>query len=94
MIVIYGGSDDLIEIEGDIDAEFYCHAEDEEDPVYLAFSDGTLISASKPTGAAWQLLVVFEGESEISIRADETTSNKITLDGPIKWAILGSELAN
>jgi hypothetical protein len=36
---VYGSGDDLIILEGDINAEFYA----EEETHYLAFSDGTLL---------------------------------------------------
>lgn len=42
MIKIYGASDDLIEIEGDITEEFNVYIEEDES-VILAVSDGTLL---------------------------------------------------
>lgn len=94
MIVIYGESDDLITIEGDVDAEFYCYGTEEE-PAYLAFSDGTLIKGIQ-SDDYWELSVISEGVNSLEIEAaiPGESSTKITLDGPIKWAILGSELAN
>lgn len=96
MITIYGASDDLIEIEGDLEQEFYCYGADEEEGMYLAFSDGTLLSVHYSNLGIWRLQLVVEGLSDFS-KVEGTDndfhSDKITLDGPITWAILGSELA-
>ena len=96
MITIYGSSDDLIELEGAVEAEFYCYTPDEEEPVYLAFSDGTLLSVCYSSLGIWRFQCVVEGLSDFSKvegTDDDLHSDKITLDGPITWAILGSELA-
>ena len=96
MITIYGSSDDLIELEGAVEAEFYCYAADEEEPTYLAFSDGTLISAHYGDLGIWRFSLVVEGLASFKKEEgvdDDFHSDKITLDGPITWAILGSELA-
>jgi hypothetical protein len=42
MIRVYGSSDDLIEIEGDIRAEFCIDSGDDDDH-FVAFADGTLL---------------------------------------------------
>lgn len=52
MILVYGSSDDLIEIDGDWQEEFNVY----EFPVFLALSDGTL------------LRVDFDGEWDIWIK--------------------------
>ncbi len=40
-VTVYGASDDLVEIEGDIRDELYAS---DNNPAHLAFSDGTVLS--------------------------------------------------
>ena len=94
MTKIYGSSDDLIEVEGDIDNEFYCYAAEE--PTYLALSDGTLLSVLYDDDGIWRFHLIVEGLADFSKTEgldDEIHSDIITLDGPIRWAILGDEIA-
>lgn len=44
MTKIYGASDDLIEIDGDVSEEFNAYSSDEDAEWRLALSDGTLLS--------------------------------------------------
>ena len=63
---VYGCSDDLIEVEGDVCGETspaYSSGDDEK-PALLIFSDGTILSVvyGKPTnGAIWSVNLVRQG---------------------------------
>lgn len=97
-IVVYGSSDDIISIDGDFEEEFYCyHAEeDETDPTYLAFSDGTLLTVHYDTTGIWRFGLVKEGTSDFTKEEgmdDSFHSDRITLDGDITWVILGTDVA-
>jgi hypothetical protein len=48
---IYGCSDDLVVLEGDITDEICCCDKD----VYLAFTDGTMMSVKYSDGGIWKI---------------------------------------
>jgi len=57
---VYGASDDLVELEGDLNGEVSCYQGD----VLVAFSDGTVlrIQYGKPSLAGvWQIIVLNQG---------------------------------
>lgn len=62
---VYGASDDLIEIEGDFREEDGCYAclDDEHDPHYLIFSDGTILTIiyGKDIGGIWEIKLISKG---------------------------------
>jgi hypothetical protein len=95
-IKIYGASDDIIEVEGDIEEEFYVHAGDEDEPAFLAFSDGTLLSVHYGHEGIWRLGLVKEGTAEFSKEEgtdSEDYSDIVTLDGHITWVALATDVA-
>lgn len=54
---IYGASDDLVEIEGDMEDEIPCYEQD----VEILVNDGTRLRAHYGTGGMWRLSVVQTG---------------------------------
>jgi len=99
MLTIYGSSDDLIEIEGDVKEEFgHYWAGNQEGPdyhLYLAVSDGTLLRIRYDEDGVWRFTLVSAGASTIS--KDEGTpdsgTDRVHLNGvPIKWVLLGTEV--
>lgn len=68
---IYGASDDLVELEGDISEEFDCL----NSKARLTFSDGTIleIQYGKQIGSIWAIQVAKEGShfSHLEICTDE-----------------------
>ena len=99
--MVYGASDDLIEIEGDISEEF-CHPSMSDDGAkwWLGFSDGTVLAVHYD--GQWRFPIVAKGSAAVS--RDETTeeegnrpdgkpaySDVVTLDGDVRWALLGSD---
>ncbi len=89
-ITIYGASDDLIEIEGDVRKEFSHSSED----AYLGCSDGTLLRVAYTEDGTWRITPVHLGSSKyekkeaVSADSDEY-SDRVTLTGEIKWVVLG-----
>lgn len=70
---IYGASDDLIEIEGDVTGEVGTNTD--VGPVLLSCSDGTLLAVKygKPTGTAvWQVQLLYAGPLFLHIDEDES----------------------
>lgn len=62
MITVYGASDDLIEVEGDISEEFTYQSTGSEGD-YLAFSDGTIlrIVATDECDGMWRITPIVTG---------------------------------
>lgn len=93
MLKVYGASDDLIEIEGDIREEFY--AVSGEKPTLLAFSDGTLLQVQYGGGgqAFWRITPLVYGAAKYqkteATDEDVNYSDIVTLEGDIKWIVCG-----
>jgi hypothetical protein len=95
-LTIYGASDDLIEIEGDIDGEFYAIYGSDND-TYLAFSDGSLLSISYTSDGLWKISILSIGEAttykiDLATDIDENYSDRVTLYGDFEWIVQGTDL--
>jgi hypothetical protein len=89
MIKVYGASDDLVEVEGDIEEEF---SYDGEKPGYLGFSDGTVLRISYD--GVWHINLAIKGSSAFThtpAEGEDTDnySDVVTLDGAMKWVVFG-----
>lgn len=93
-ITIYGASDDLIEIDGDINEEFNVLGKEKS---ILAFSNGTVLRMEYGDDGTWQirpLVVTEEFEFHPAVSADDDNySDTVVMRGDIKWVVLGSEIA-
>ena len=92
-IIVFGASDDLIEIDGDISEEFqYLNNYDGD---LLAFSDGTLLRIAYTRGI-WRITPVLYGTAELVIlqcaeNDDENYSDTAYLEGVVNWVVHGVE---
>lgn len=90
-LLIRGHSDDVLCVEGDLTDEFYPGNK----PGYLAFSDGTLLSVQY-TGGFWRVNRLQEGAAAFTkVEAtdpDDEYSDRVTLEGDIKWVVFGERL--
>jgi hypothetical protein len=93
---IYGTSDDLIEVEGDVDGEVGCYGaqEPESDGVLLVCSDGTVMAVKYGKGGMgiWGITLITAGELFIGIDVctDEDAnpySDVATFSDGMKWVI-------
>lgn len=101
-VTVYGASDDLIELDGDISDEFQ-YVEDE--PNFVAFSDGTLLEVTYTQTGRWKLSTLTQGAETVVAtlpasgddgkRADGTPaySDVVTLDGVFQWAVVSHQRA-
>jgi hypothetical protein len=95
-ITVYGASDDLIEVEGDISEEFNytginSRPEDDEGDL-LAFSDGTVLRIKfDHVRGGWRITPVVRGASnpviEQAAEDEEDATDKATLDAA--WVVHG-----
>lgn len=96
-ITIYGASDDLIEIEGDVEEEFNWYPTKTDEDGFLAVSDGTLLRVRYDEDGIWRFtplvygLAYFEKEEG---NVEHDTPDKVTLSGyEIKWIVFGEQKA-
>ena len=95
--IIYGASDDLIEIEGDdIREEFNVYL-DRDEAIFIAFSDGTVLRATYDKDGIWRLHRLVGGALKFKKQEGDVIKNtmdKITLSGTkIDWVVLGKQIA-
>lgn len=92
MIKVYGCSDDLVEIEGDIEDEIGCYDRD----VRIDFRDGTkiLVGYGKPGLGVWRIEVERQGTAphKLTVCEDEDAeiySDIFEIEAPILgWVVL------
>ena len=94
-VIVYGASDDLIEIEGDISEEI---SPNDESPAKLAFSDGTVLSVVYDADGCWRVTRVVAGTATMEkVEAEgpdsKNYSDRVTLTGDIKWVVAGNLMA-
>lgn len=93
-VMIYGASDDLIEIEGSLIEEFNYYGEGK---TILAFSDGTVLSVLYDDDGIWKIRRVAVGKAEYSNKEvvnpdSDEYSDKVTLKGGnIHWVVFGTK---
>jgi len=90
-VTVYGASDDLIEIEGDIRDEI---SADSDMPCKLAFSDGTVLNVVYDEDGCWRVTRIAAGTAamqKIEAEGSDTDnySDRVTLNGDIKWVVAG-----
>ena len=93
-ITIYGASDDLIEIEGDLREEFTFQNEDDGDVV--TFGDGTALRVTYTADGFWRIAAIFKGDAEVvkveATDVDDDYSDRVTLTGDLQWVATGNML--
>jgi hypothetical protein len=98
-IVIYGASDDLIEVESTSfrDEEFNVFLNQAHESVILAISDGTLLRVRYDEDGIWRFTTLVVGSANVTVEQgfdDRKHSDKVTLTGDdLRWVVLGSEIA-
>lgn len=92
-VTIYGYSDDLIEVEGDIEDEFSYKDDDKGD--VLSFSNGTVLRIEYSSDGLWKIVALAGAEhvtveySAIDAESSEY-SDRVMVDGDISWVTHGS----
>jgi hypothetical protein len=93
-LTLTGASDDLIEVDGDFDAEFTAPAGG---PALMAFSDGTVLRIEYTHGV-WRIRPVTTGRGAVIVEQapeddEDNYSDKAKLAGPIEWVVLGLHMS-
>jgi hypothetical protein len=91
---VFGAGEDLIEVRGDLIAEFNPQSSD---PNYLGFSDGTVIQVVYDTDdAVWRIVPVTQGTADLVITHPENPEEDYTdyaiLTGDLSWVLYGIDL--
>lgn len=89
-VTIYGVSDDLIEIEGDLNEEIDPLNEDE--GVLLAFGDGTILEVRYDDAGVWRVTQRIAGSAtfdkdENPADDEDRYSDRVTLTGDLRWVV-------
>lgn len=99
-VEIYGRSDDLIEVDGDIREEFgYHYREEHIESKFLAFSDGTVVRVryGQPGTYGWELHVMTIGTGssvnhQPATNHDDNYSDVVNIEGvDIRWVVVGEQ---
>ena len=93
-VKVYGCSDDIISVDGAICDEFAYNDE----PVFLAFSEGTVLVIEYGDSGLWRVTRVHEGDAVIEKFEATDPSSKaytdvVTLRGKIEWVVVGKMAA-
>ena len=96
-LTIYGASDDLIEVVGNVSAEFGAYGDEAR---FVACSDGTIVRVTYTEDGCWECRVVHLGagtEQSVVPHDNDRTSytDKLTLmrETPFLWVALASEVS-
>lgn len=95
-VMVYGCSDDLIEIEGVIEDEYCTSGGDIQDAKYnyVAFSDGTVLEIEYTSRGWWSIHVKRAGKCRVEREQDlDAGTDVIKLFGPagsLTWALVGN----
>ncbi len=98
-IVIYGASDDLIEVESTSfrDEEFNVYLNTAQESVLLAVSDGTVFRVRYDEDGIWRFTALVVGYANVNIKHgvdDREHTDRVTLTGDeLRWVVLGSNIA-
>lgn len=90
-VTVYGASDDLIEVEGDIREEFPWN---DPDAAYLGFSNGVILRILFSISGAWRITPV-AGADRVQVAQcpendEDNYSDKATVDGDVMWVVCGA----
>lgn len=99
-VTVYGASDDLIEIEGDLSEEF---TPSDDHDTWLVFGDGTILSVRYDQTGTWRItrtsngtaaMIWEEASADDGNRADgkPAYSDVVTLIGDLRWLVVGEKV--
>lgn len=96
---VYGASDDLVEVEGDVTEEFY--APYPEETLFLTFSNGVVLVVEYGAGGEWRVTELYSPEDvEVTVHGtawadaprDYSETAVVEGDDPIEWVITAEDI--
>lgn len=91
MISIYGASDDLIEVDGDIRDEFSNYSFSDEGGAYVYVSTGDVIRF-RLEDEGWRANVVVDATApKIGKRQNRPEDDLVTVTAPVAWVVATTE---
>src|SRR4029079_4836488 len=92
MITIYAASDDLVEVDGDIEEEFSNYDFSEPGGAYVCVSTGDLIQFQIDEDGDWFARVIVDATSPtIGKRPDRPGDDQVTVSAPVAWVVATTE---
>lgn len=94
-VTVYGYSDDLIELEGDIREEFDVYM-DYSPSGYLAFSNGVLLRVVYDEDGVWRFTVLSDDSNTVTVKQcvvnnpEDAYSDVVIIKDSIKWVTFGT----
>lgn len=89
-VTIYGASDDLIEIEGDLEEEFGAYDSGE---MHIAVSTGLLATIAYTDAGFWRIAVLRHGTTNYILSQGRDNlrdpSDRLTIHGQVEWVVVG-----
>jgi hypothetical protein len=93
MLTVYGESDDLVEIEGDIREEF--NPNYDEPKLILVTSNGVVLRVQYDDEGIWRITVL-KGHDKVTLTQSKATEEDYTdravIDGDVEWVVCGNRL--
>lgn len=96
-VTVAGASDDMIEIGGDVEDEFYCYADDGRQG-RLTFSDGTALHVYRDANSVWRIDQTGFGSATVIIDGAQDEPGDpaygrdfAIVDGPFSWIEVASD---
>jgi hypothetical protein len=104
MIYIYGASDDLVEIDGDIREEFYYPSASDHDGYYITTSSGFVVGIRYDSDGEWAIrmkwvpviwksqFTIYPAGSELAVKySGSDYSDVVSIDVDTDWVSGGTD---
>lgn len=94
LVTVTGASDDLIEVDGEVQLEVDAYNTSEKKPYLVALSTGTLLSVFYGHGGIWRVLVLDVGSASVRVETGSARQGgndvaTVASDKPITWCVAG-----
>lgn len=95
-VTVYGASDDLIEIEGDVEEEFSARGEADDD--LIGMSNGVLLRVRYDSDGVWRITTLADPQSLVVVTQapaddEDNYSDRAVVSGPVAWVVYGTDWA-
>lgn len=93
-VTLFGYSDDLVEIEGDVREEFNPTGDE---PVLVTFSTGTVASIQYTAEGAWRIIVLEPGTTVLDLQQcpaddEDDYTDRLVISSQVEWVVATDRL--